>query len=134
MKKVMRIGIFSIIGLVCIFKGYVAMAGNPYINIPEQQRLSREAWQHYWNSLSPRQQYLVKAVGEVETNYYERHDKHIPINERNLNEVMKAVGARTHEANFILHRMQVYKEFDDAMEKSDKLIKDIMNDSRIWGR
>ena len=132
MKKVMRTLILIII-LAIISKAYVAMALNPYINIPEQQRLSREAWQHYWNSLSPRQQYLVKAVGKIETNYYEKHGKHIPINKIELNGVMRAVGAREHEANFVLHRMKVYKEFDDVMERSDKLIDRIMKDPRIWG-
>ena len=134
MKKVMRTLVLVIIGLAIISKAYVAMALNPYINIPEQQRLSREAWQHYWNSLSPRQQYLVKAVGEIETNYYETYGKHIPINKTKLNEVMRAVGARKHEANFVLHRMKVYKEFDDVMERSDKLIDRIMKDPRFWGQ
>ncbi len=105
---------------------------NPYINVPEQQRLSREAWQHYWNSLTPRQQYLVKAIQRVEERYYQRYAQHIPLNGNNLHQLMQAVGAKEHEKNFVAHRMQVYLKFDDSMQNADKLINDIMNDPRIW--
>ena len=110
------------------------LAGNPYINVPEQQRLSQEAWQHYWNSLTPRQQYLVNSIGQVESNYYKQYGRHIPINQTNLYELMRIVGARRGEENFVLHRMQVYVNVDETIEQADDLIERILNDPIIWGR
>lgn len=139
MKKFIRLlfamaGVFIIVVSILIFGASIALAVNPYINIPEQQRLSHEAWEHYWKSLSPRQKYLVKKIGEVETNYYTKHDRHIPVNQKNLYEVMRAVGARKSEADFVLSRMRVYIEFDNTIEETDKFIENIMKDPRIWGR
>lgn len=109
------------------------LAGNPYINIPEQQRLSQEAWQHYWNSLTPRQQYLVNSIGQVEGNFYKQHGRHIPINQTTLYELMGIVGARQGEENFVLHRMQVYADVDETIRQTDDLIERILNDPIIWG-
>ena len=122
---------FSVLSLFIFNESTVA--GNPYINVPEQQRLSQEAWQHYWNSLTPRQQYLVQSIGKVESNYYNQHGRHIPINQTNLYELMRIVGARQGEENFVLHRMQVYVNVDETIRKTDDLIDTIMKDRRIWG-
>jgi hypothetical protein len=111
------------------------VAGNPYApNIREQQQLSREAWQHYWNSLTPREKYLVQSIDQVENDYYNNYGTHIPINQTTLSELMRIVGAQQGEQQLVLERMQAYIQADEAIENSIDLERRIMNDPIIWGR
>lgn len=96
--------------------------------------MADEARQHWWNSLSPREKYLVKAVQKLEEDYQTRTGNYIPVDQHNLNIVMKNIRARENEVGFVLKRMQFYLKLEKTMRDADNLIDDIMNDPRIWGR
>jgi len=130
LRSVLIKSLFIIIALFGVKQ--ITMAANPYINVPEQQRLSREAWQHYWNSLSPRQQHLSKSIDSIENNYYSKNGRYITITRQTLNQVMNAIGATPSEADFVLSRMRAFIEADKAVENADRLIEGIMNNPLIW--
>lgn len=132
MKTSSRMSIIFLSVVMLCGGGAIAIAGSPYINVPEQQRLAGEAWQHYWRSLSPRQQQLVRKIQDVEEAYYLQHGQHIPITQETLGQLMDAVGAQSQEADFVLGRMQVYIDADRAVDDADRLIEQIMNDPSIW--
>lgn len=134
MNMSQNIKLLSLLLAVLLGMSQIATAGSPYMDIPEYQRLSREAWQHYWNSLSPRQQYLVVKIGEVEANFYKKNGHHIPVSQRSVFEVMRVIGARESEADFIANRMHVYLKLDDTLRKADDFTRDVLKDPRIWGR
>jgi hypothetical protein len=98
-------------------------ATNPYINIPEMQRLSREAWERWWSSLDQRQQQIVKAVS-LEEEAYRRAtgNRYIPINQENLIVLLRRIGAQDQDRALVLQRMQVHAAAQDAMARVDRML------------
>lgn len=98
-------------------------AENPYINIPEMQRLSREARDLWWNSLTPHQQQIVHAVTLEEEGFQRYTGKpYIPVNRNNLFLLMRRVGAYPQDESFVLQRMQVHANAGEAIDRVDRFL------------
>ena len=77
------------------------------MNYPEQSRLANQAQYMWWNSLSSRQKYLVKAVDTVVKNYRQQTGSpYVPLTRDALIAVMQSVRAYESEANFVWQRLQ----------------------------
>lgn len=100
-----------------------------YINWPETWQQWYELQnlnQQWWNSLSPRAQYLVKAVDTVEQVYTKQTGNVcIPITQQTLGEMMYYIGAVPNEAEFVLGRMQKSCQVGNTIRQADDVINDI---------
>ncbi len=120
-----RIGLAVVV--LVIFGNLAALAPlwatNPYINIPEMQRLSREAWEAWWNSLNQRQQLIVKAVTLAEDAYTRATgNSYIPVSQENLIALMRRIGAQDQDAAFVLQRMQVHATAGELIGRVDRML------------
>ncbi|HEV7509191.1 MAG TPA: hypothetical protein VGS07_30220 [Thermoanaerobaculia bacterium] len=107
-------------------------ADNPYINIPEMQRLSHEAWDLWWNSLTLHQQQIVHAVAWQEESYQRVTGNHyIPVTRDNLIGLMKTIRAQPEDGGLVLQRMQVHQAAWDAIDKADRML-DFMHRNPNW--
>ena len=105
------------------FAATEARAENPYMNIPEMQRLSNEARQQWWNSLTPRQRQLVRLVGLVEDQYKTKtRQPYIPLTRQNLRLVVQGIGASEREAGFVDQRMQIHARAGRAIASVDRFL------------
>lgn len=105
------------------FAATEARAENPYINMPEMQRLSNEARQQWWNSLTPRQRQLVRLVGLVENQYKtQTRQPYIPLTRQNLRLVVQAIGASEREAGFVDQRMRVHAQAGKVIASVDRFL------------
>jgi hypothetical protein len=129
----MRVAVAALLLTSAMLTPSPAAAENPYINIPEQQALANQARIHWWNSLTDRQKYLVRAVSQEEDAYREAKGTAIPLNQRNLVILMQRIGAQPNETQFVSQRMQVHQNVDADIKRADDLINRITNDPVIWG-
>lgn len=100
-----------------------------YIDWPETWRQWNELQnlnRQWWNSLSQRQQYLVRAVDSVGQVYTQQTGNScIPVNQQNLNVVMHYIGATPAEAPFVHGRMQKFCEVESTLRMGEDVISDI---------
>jgi len=113
---------FMLVGVV-VFLG----VGSPaqaqtasYMNIPEMQRLSNEARELWWNSLSDRQKYLIRAIGKLEEAHFTRTGYNIDPNQQNLALVMRVIGGSYSEINFVWQRLLYYKRISEALQQANR--------------
>ncbi|WNG59948.1 hypothetical protein F0U59_38435 [Archangium gephyra] len=89
-------------------------------DMAEQQRLANEANQLWWQSLSPREKQLVRAIGDIEEQYKAETGDAIPLTEENVGEMMRQVGASPDEAPFVVERMKVHARLDATYDQVDR--------------
>jgi hypothetical protein len=59
----------------------------------------------WWNSLTPRQQQLERAIAQVTWNYYQQTGTGVYPNRENLMALMQWIGASANEAPWVYQRM-----------------------------
>lgn len=112
-----------------------AIAANPYMPDPAiQQYQAQQAWQHLYNSWTPRQRQLHKSITGIENAYFNQTGRHVPVTNQNVQVIMNKIGAQPNERDFVIQRMRAHENATQAIDKADRLIDSIMNDRRIWGR
>lgn len=103
-----------------------------YMNIPEMQRLSNEARQLWWNSLTPRERQLVRLVSAVERSYTQQTgNSYIPLTAPNLRVVLQRIEATEDEAEFVLVRMRVHARVGETIKSVDRSLK-YMQENPYW--
>ncbi len=108
-------------GLLCL--PVDVKAGNPYIDIPEMQRLTHEARVAWWNSLSPRQKWLERSLEKVIENHRQQTGQaFIAATRSNLIVVMKIIGARHDERDFVWRRLQYHARLGQEVQEVDRFL------------
>ena len=91
------------------------------MNYPEQSRLASQAQYMWWNSLSSRQKYLVKAVDAVVQNYRQRTGApYVPLTRDALIAVLQSVRAYESEAGFVWERLQFNARYYSTTAAADR--------------
>lgn len=110
----------------------VSAQSQSYMNIPEQMRLANEARQLWWNSLSPRERTLVRAVGRAEQAHTEETgEPYIPVTDENVVLVMQLVDAEEGEAGFVRERLQVHARAAETIADVDTSL-EYMRQNPYW--
>lgn len=127
MKRHLWIPTFLFVSVFCSLIAKAQTQG--YINWPETWRQWNELQhlnQQWWNRLSPREQYIVRAVDTVEQAYVKQNGTTcIPVNQQNLNVMMNYIGAGASEENFVLGRMQKFCQVGNVLQQSENTINEI---------
>lgn len=83
----------------------------------------------WWNSLTPRQQELTRAVGVVEERFQQATGEYfIPVTRENLDAVVRVVGARSHEVGFVLERMRSHATIGTGLRQVDRFLEQAQRD------
>ncbi|MHC1728257.1 MAG: hypothetical protein AB9866_20005 [Syntrophobacteraceae bacterium] len=111
-----------------------SLAGNPYINIPEEQRRSNELRKQTIGKWTDRQKQLDKAISAEEERYRQQTgQRSIPVTQQNLNILMQRVGANPGEENFCRERMKVYYDVGESLKQGEDFLQDLNEKMRQWG-
>lgn len=87
-------------------------------NCYAQEAATQQQWQR-WNSYTPRQKGLARAVGQVVYAYYQRTGQALPVTQQTVTQVMRIVGASRAEAAFVLDRMVANRNAIAALNQAD---------------
>jgi hypothetical protein len=111
------------------------LAGNPYINIPEEQRRANELRKQTLGKWNDRQRQLDRAISAEEEQYQQQTgQRSIPMTQQNLTILMQRVGAKPEEENFCRERMKVYYDVGESIKQADDLLQEINEKMRQWGQ
>jgi hypothetical protein len=86
------------------------------------QEAATQAQQQRWNSYTPRQKALARAVEQVVYGHYQRTRQALPVNQRTVAQVMRIVGASRSEAAFVIDRMVANRDAIAAINQADSEI------------
>ncbi len=98
-------------------------AANPYVNTAEMQRLTHEARVAWWSSLSPRQKSLERSLEKLIHNHKKKTGQaFIVANRYNLIIVMRTIGARHDERDFVWVRLRYHARLGQEVQKIDRFL------------
>lgn len=83
-------------------------------------------WQR-WNSYTPRQKQLSRAISKIADAFYQRNEQPLPVNKNSLRIIMKALKATPEEAPFILNRMLASSNASAAITRTNSTINRTQN-------
>jgi hypothetical protein len=86
------------------------------------QEAATQEQQRRWNSYTPRQKALARAVEQVVYGYYQRTGQALPVTQQTLAQVMRIVGAARAEATFVVDRMVANRNAIAAINQADREI------------
>ena len=78
-------------------------------------------WQR-WNSYTPRQKQLSRAISTIADTYYQQNGQPLPVDKKSLRLIMNALKATPEEASFILNRMVAYSNAYAAIAPTNSII------------
>lgn len=100
----------------------LAQAQGP-INYGEQARLSSEAQQLWWASLSSREKQLVRNIDNLEAAYRKNTgNAYIPLTKEGFIFVVNKVGATKNEAKFVYDRMAFNAKLYTTLNQVDSFL------------
>lgn len=112
------------------FASPAAAQNNSYAR---QARLANEARQYWWQSLSAREQYLVRAISAVEQQHQQRTGEGwIPVTEQNVLAVAGLIGARREELEFVYNRLVTLARNGEVLARTDRALEYMQNTPNYW--
>ena len=72
--------------------------------------------------LSPRLDIMRSQINRIHNNYQQRYGQHIPLNNENINKVMRLVGAQPVERSFVVNQLRGMASLDDDLVKTMKIL------------
>jgi hypothetical protein len=83
----------------------------------------------WWNSLTPRQQQLTRAVEAFEQRYMSATGEYfVPVTQANLDTIVRVVGARPDEVGFVLERMRSHAAVGAGIKQADAFLERAQRD------
>ena len=135
MRCCTRFLVLAAVPALCLAAAPPALAqGNPFPSHIDWSAPARwtAANLQWWNSLTPRQQQLERAIGAVEQEYKANTGQYfIPVSDENVRAMMQRVGARPHEAGWVRYRMEDYATFGRNLQMVDRNL-EIMQRDPYW--
>jgi hypothetical protein len=113
--------------------GSKSFAGNPYIDIPAEQRRANELRRQTIGKWTDRQRQLDRAISQEEEAYRQQTgQRSIPVTPQNQAILMQRIGAQPHEDEFVLERMKVYQNVGESLQNGEELLEEIDQKMREW--
>jgi hypothetical protein len=112
-----------------------AQRGNPSPSYIDPTLLARWTAANYqwWNSLTPRQQQLERAIGAAEEQHMARTGQYyIPVTDRTVLAMIRRIGASSHEAGWVRQRMEAYAELGRNLQSVGRTLEWMQSDPYWW--
>jgi len=131
LKNGARVALFgAFLGLSCPHGTSDAIAGNPYINVPEQMRLANEAAQLWWNSLTAEQKRLERGISSA-YNRASQQGETIPVTARNVSAMMTHLDAHPEDEDFV-ERMRYHVRIQQVLNETNEKLECMRKNANWW--